>query len=281
LPSSDRTANDRTTVLAGRIALVTGGGRGIGRATALALAAAGAAVAVAARSASEIAAAAAQIEAAGGRAMAVVMDVTDRAAVEAAHAVIERQLGPIDLLVNNAGSHVAVGPIWEIDPDLWWQDIETSLRGTFLCSRAVLPGMIARRDGRIINFSSGAALEPRPFSSAYATAKAGVLRLTDSMAAATAAHGIAIFAIHPGGVRTDLTERIMASPEGAKAYPNWSTLNWLPPERAANLCVVLASGKADALTGRYIDASAADVDGLLRTAEEIRSDDLYTLRLRT
>src|SRR5579885_2966804 len=232
-------AMHETADLRGASTLVTGGGRGIGRAIALALAAAGATVAVLARGEAQLAETCRLIEAAGGRCLALPADVTDRSAVEVAAARAEAELGPLDLLVNGAGSHLAVGELWDVDPEQWWADIESNLRGPFLCCRAVLPGMIARGRGRIITLASGAALEPRPHSTAYAAAKAAVLRLTDSLHAAVHAHGISVFAIHPGGVRTALTERILESDAGRAAYPHWQTLAWQPPERAAALVVAI------------------------------------------
>jgi short chain dehydrogenase len=140
------------------VALVTGGGRGIGRAIALALAREGAAIAIAARSPEELGRTLAELHVIHGRAIAVRADVTDRAAVERTVADTEARLGPIDFLVNNAGSASTVGPIWEVDPDEWWREVEVNLRGPLLCARAVLPGMIARRRGRIVNMASGIAL---------------------------------------------------------------------------------------------------------------------------
>jgi NAD(P)-dependent dehydrogenase (short-subunit alcohol dehydrogenase family) len=269
---------DETNELRGQHALVTGGGRGIGRGIAQRLAAAGAAVAVLARGAVELAETRRLIEASGGRCLALPADVTDRAAVEVAVARAEAEPGPLDLLVNGAGSHLAVGELWEVNADAWWTDIASNLRGPFLRCRAVLPGMIARRRGRIITIASGAALEPRPYSTAYAAAKAAVLRLTDSLHAAVQGHGVSIFAIHPGGVHTALTERILASEAGRSAYPHWQTLDWQPPERAAALVMAIAVGRADALGGRYLDA-VDDLDTLIARAPEILRDDLYTLRM--
>jgi len=129
----------------GQVALVTGGGRGVGRAIAEDLAGAGAAVAVTARSADQLAEKVRRVEAAGGRAVATPGDVTDRAAVEGAVAMAERALGPIGLLVNNAGTAAALGPFWETDPDVWWRDAEVHVRGAVLCARAVLPGIAPPR----------------------------------------------------------------------------------------------------------------------------------------
>ena len=138
-----------------QVAIVTGAGRGLGRAIALALAAAGATVVVVDRVTGDTAAA---IEAAGGRAIAKTVDVTDQCVVEQMVGEVEQQFGAVDLLMNNAGIGAeSLGVLWEADPDWWWQTINVNLRGSFLCARAVLPGMIRRRQGRIINMSSGVA----------------------------------------------------------------------------------------------------------------------------
>jgi NAD(P)-dependent dehydrogenase (short-subunit alcohol dehydrogenase family) len=188
--------------LGGQVAIVTGGGRGIGRVMALALAQAGTAIAVVARSEDQLTETVAHIEGAGGSAIALPADVTDQQAVERMVAETERQLGPVDLLVNNAGGAGQVGPLWEVEPDEWWRCVEVNLRGPFLCARAVVPGMIARQRGRVIITSSLAATAPWPYMSAYAISKAAVTRLGENLAVETQAHGISVFAVHPGSVRT-------------------------------------------------------------------------------
>jgi NAD(P)-dependent dehydrogenase (short-subunit alcohol dehydrogenase family) len=270
--------------LTGQVAIVTGGGRGIGRAMALALAKAGAAVAVVARTEEQLAETVALIEQAGGRAIAITADVTDPQAVEQMVREVEQQLGPVDLLVNNAGAGEPGGPIWEIDPDQWWHVLDVNLRGPFLCSRAVLPSMIARRQGRIINTASSAGLRAMTYMSAYVTSKTALVRFTENLGAETAGHGISVFAIHPGTVRTAMWETALASPKLDKWTP------WLrgifergrdvAPDRAANLVAFLASGKADVLSGCFVTVRD-DVADMVSRAEEIRRDELYTLRLRT
>jgi NAD(P)-dependent dehydrogenase (short-subunit alcohol dehydrogenase family) len=270
--------------LSGQVAIVTGGGRGIGRAMALALARAGAAVAVVARTAEQLAETVALIEGEGGRAIAVPADVTDRQAVERMAREVERQLGPVDLLVNNAGTGDPGGPLWEVDPDQWWHVLTVNLCGPFLCSRAILPGMIARRQGRIVNTASGAGLKAMTYMSAYVTSKTALVRLTENLAAETTEHGISIFAIHPGTVRTAMWETILASPELDRWKPGLRKIfergRDIAPDRAADLVVFLASGKADALSGCFISVSD-DVDEMVSRAQEIREGELYTLRLRT
>jgi NAD(P)-dependent dehydrogenase (short-subunit alcohol dehydrogenase family) len=157
--------------LRGQVALVTGAGRGIGRATARALADAGAEVAVLSRSADQVAETVALITEAGGQALALTADVTDRETVRASVQAVIGRFGRIDLLVNNAGANAVFGPAWEVDPDAWWADVRVNLLGPFLCSAAVLPAMIARGCGRIVNLASGAAGRAFPNNSAYAASQ--------------------------------------------------------------------------------------------------------------
>lgn len=266
------------------VAIVTGGGRGLGRVYAQWLARAGAVVAVVARSADQLDETVALIKQAGGGAIALPADVTDQRAMEQAVAQVERQLGPVDLLVNNAGIIGPGGPVWEIDPDDWWHCIEINLRGPLLGARAVLPDMIARRRGRIINVSSGAGLGPIPYGSAYAVSKTAVIRFTENLAAEVEEHGISVFAINPGTVRTPMTEALLADPATPKWIPWFPRIfeegHDVPPERAAGLVLFLASGKADALSGCFVSVDD-DVAQLVQRAEEIRQSELHTLRLRT
>ncbi|MBI3304109.1 MAG: SDR family oxidoreductase [Deltaproteobacteria bacterium] len=273
--------------LAGQIAIVTGGGRGIGRAIAQAFATAGAAVVVTARSAEQLATAVTAIREQGGRAIAVPADVTDSSAVQHLVAETERQFGPVDLLVNNAGSANTLGPLWEVDPEDWWHDVTVNLRGTLLCTHAILPGMLARRHGRIINVASlfgiptGPGTTPPPYASSYSSSKAGVLILTAHLAATTREYGVYVFALGPGFVRTAMTEHVLRSPAGQKWLPEVQAVfdagRDLPPERAAQHAVFLASGKADGLTGRMVRA-AYDLEELVHHIEEVQRDDRYVLR---
>ncbi len=267
--------------LDGHVAIVTGSGRGVGRAIAEALAQAGAAIAVAARSRDEIEATADAIIGMGCRAIAVSTDVTNGATVDKLVAATESSLGPPTLLVNNAGAWRAVGSVADADPSTWWGDVEVNLKGTFLCSRAVLPGMLRRGAGRIVNVSSYAAVAPRPYLTAYASAKAAVLRFTDSLAGELEGTGVLAIAITPGFVRTELVEHVAASPAGRRFLPELAERpDSLEPERAARLVVQIATGRLDTLAGRFIHV-LDDVEALVQNAAWIRRDDLYTLRLRT
>jgi NAD(P)-dependent dehydrogenase (short-subunit alcohol dehydrogenase family) len=269
--------------LTDQVALVTGAGRGIGRAIAEGLAAAGAAVALVARSADQLAETAARIADFGGRSRACPADVTDRDAVGRVVAGVERDLGPVDLLVNNAGVAGPVGPTWEADLCEWWRCLEGNLLGPLVCCRLVLPGMVARRRGRVVNVASGAGCGPVPHLSAYSASKAALIRLTENLAAEAAEHGVSVFAIHPGTVRTEMTEAALRD-EAVRKWMPWFVQTFeagddVPPARAARLVLFLASGRADALSGRFFDV-AEDAEQLVRRAEEVRAQDLYTLRLR-
>jgi NAD(P)-dependent dehydrogenase (short-subunit alcohol dehydrogenase family) len=268
--------------LSGQVAIVTGGGRGLGRTFSLALAAAGAAVAVVARSKAEIAETVTTIEAAGGTAHDYSVDVTDRAGVETTVAAVTKNLGPVDLLINNAGVLPPAGPIWDTDPEAWWRNQEVNVRGPLLFIRAVVPSMIAGRQGRVVNVASGAGVTAMPHASAYGVSKTALIRLTETLALEAKPYGVSAFAITPGTVRTAMTEETLSSPELA----NW--MPWLaatleegrdfPPERAVELLMLLASGRADALTGTFVSIRD-DLGALLEHAKEIKEHELYTLRL--
>lgn len=268
------------TELTHQVALVTGAGRGIGREVSLALARAGASVGLVARTSGQLAETAELVRDAGGRSHWHAADVTDRAAVADAVAAVERELGPIDLLVNNAGANKALGPLQDADPELWWCDVESNLKSAFLCTHAVVPGMLARRAGRIVNVASHIGVVPLPHTTAYASAKAALLRLTDALASDLADTGVRVFAISPGTVRTQLMDEVEAKLHAANPdFPGLPDAAFQPIEAGAALVVAIASGRADPLSGRYIHV-LEDLDALVERADEIARDDLYTLRIR-
>ncbi len=256
------------------VAIVTGAGRGIGRVITAHLAAAGYLVAAAARSADQLAEVAAQTGA-----LPITLDVTDPKAVTGAVAKVEAELGPITLLVNNAG---AAGPnlvTWEIDAGDWWSVFAVNVQGAFLCSHAVLPLMVARGAGRIVNVSSNAAyfrLDDEPFfgiNSAYMASKAAIVRFTDELAVEARPHGICAFVISPGTVKTDMSAGIFAD--------EWDDPDfWSPPELTADLVEFLGTGALDALSGRYLHAANDDWRAFADQVPEILEQDLYALRLR-
>lgn len=286
-PSDDRQS------LSGQVALVTGGSRGLGRAYARALARAGASVVVTARSeeglaetARLIAEEAGEGSGGGGRALALPLDVTDADAVARVVAEAEREMGSIDLLVNNAGVMAPIGPDWDVDAERWWHTFEVNVRAPFLLSRAVVPGMLARgRGGRIISVSSGAATKSHAHATAYSASKAALTNWAGGLAAALREHGIAVFAWDPGFVRTAMSEFLAGSQESRRWYggafqgmfdKGWDT----PIERSAAQFLLLASGRADALSGRHLSVGQ-DLLDLARRAEEVEENDWFALRLRT
>lgn len=248
--------------LEGQVALVTGGGRGVGAGIARELAAAGAKVAISARTPEQVEEVAREI---GG--LAVVADMTDRSAVESMVAQVESELGPIDLLVANAGRNVREQRAWEVEPSEWWNVFEVNVLGVYLCCRGVIPGMLERGRGRIVITGSGAAYLPHSGSTAYSASKAAVWRFGNVLADQLQGR-VPVFVISPGLVRTEMTK---AAPDDAP---------WTPPELAPRLVRALASGRADALAGRYIHAEHDDIEDLIARADEIERDDLNAIRLR-
>ncbi|GAC1456467.1 MAG: 3-oxoacyl-ACP reductase FabG [Gemmatimonadaceae bacterium] len=253
------------------VAIVTGAGRGIGRAIALSLAAEGAAVGVFARTEQEIAETAALISAAGGRAIALQLDVKDAAGVRVAVEETARRLGPITLLVNNAGTPGPAGLDWEVDAEAWFECIEVIVRGAFLLCQAVVPGMIERSSGRIINIASISGTRAFPPIIATSIAKTALIRFSEGLAAQLDGRGVRVFAVHPGVVRTRLLKSY-----GLQLPEEW----YVGPERAASLCARLASGRYDTLSGRFLGIDD-DLDGLLNRTGEIVKRELYTLRIQT
>ena len=273
--------------LSGQIAIVTGASRGLGRSFAIALAGAGAHVVITARTEAELLAVAGLIQQSGGQATPIPADVTDRPAVEALVARTEREVGPIDLLINNAATLRAWGPMAEADPDDWWREMEINLRGPLLFMRAVLPHMLIRRRGRIVNVASRSGLHAVQNMSAYAVSKAALIRLTENVAKETLGQGVKVFVIHPGDVHTPLWDIIMQAPEAVQLIPGMqrgfrelqAKDSWTRMEDAVAMLLLVASGQADGLNGCFLSVHD-DLPDLIRRADEIQQADRHKLRLR-
>jgi 3-oxoacyl-[acyl-carrier protein] reductase len=247
------------------VALVTGGGRGIGAGIARELAAAGMKVAVSSRTREQVEEVAREIDG-----LAVVADVSSPGDAEAMVAEVERELGSIDLLANNAGiPGWEVEPPWEARPEDWWRVFEINVLGAYLCCHAVIPGMIERRSGRIVNTGSGAGYLPGQKTTAYGASKAALYRFGEGLALQLEPYGIPVFTISPGLVQTEMT---------GDRFPDDAP--WTPPELAPRLVRVLASGRADRLAGRYLHAEHDDIEDLIRRADDIVENDLNAIRLQ-
>jgi 3-oxoacyl-[acyl-carrier protein] reductase len=249
--------------LTGQVALVTGGGRGIGRGIALDLAAAGMRVAVAARTAEQVTATAEEIDG-----LALTLDVTDASSVDQSVEETERRLGPIDLLVANAGISPHEPSAWELPTKDWWRTHEVNVLGVYLCCRAVIPRMLARGRGRIVVTGSGAAYLPGAKATAYTSSKAAIARFAETLANELEGR-ISVFLMSPGLVRSAMTEG---------RFPDDAP--WTPPECAPRLVRALAAGRFDRLSGRYLHAEHDPPEELERRIEEILDNDLNAIRLR-
>ena len=224
-----------------RVAIVTGASRGIGRATAIALAKRGVSVALAARSPQALAAVEKEIGELGGRAIPIPTDVSDEAAVAAMVERAARKLGPVDLLVNNAGT-LERAPLVETDAAAWDRVLDVNLKGAFLCTRAVLPSMIERGRGRIVNVSSISGKLGTPLLTAYCASKWGLLGFSLATAEELKPKGIQVFSVCPGSVNTEMLQQGLPG-----ATPD------MEPKDVASVIVYLGTEAPDAMTGAAVD----------------------------
>lgn len=270
--------------LDGRVAVITGGGRGIGRAIALAYAREGAMLGVAARSEAELEDAVSAVSELGAEAIAVPTDVTSAEdTVRLARRVAER-FGRIDVLVNNAGISGPVGPLQDNDIDEWVRTINVNITGTFLVCRAVIPVMLAQGGGKIINLSGAGATNAWSNMSAYCSSKAAVVRLTEVLAQELDGQGITVNALGPGSVHTSMWDRMteQAAEAGADFIHQLglrvTSGGGASIDECAQLAVWLASEDSGALTGRLISATTDDFRALRPRIPEIMAGEAYTLR---
>ena len=268
-----------------KVAVITGGGSGIGRAIALEFARQGMPVVCTGRRENRLKETVDEIKKAGGRAAAVPADVTDRQQVDRLVRSSLDAFGRVDVLYNNHGSFNTLGGLWEVDPDRWWDDVTINLRGSMLTSYAVLPHMMKRDSGVIINMNGGGSTYPMAGGSAYACSKAALLRLTDTLARELERAGSKVMcvAMGPGFVRTEMTQLQADAEMGRKWLPGSKTAldagQSRPPEDCAKKSVELLRHLRPEFNGRIfgVDTDFADVNA---RAEEIASKDLLTLRGR-
>jgi 3-oxoacyl-[acyl-carrier protein] reductase len=261
------------------VALVTGGSRGVGRVIALTLARAGIDVAVTSRTAAEVERTTSELAAYGARALGRQADTTDATSVDRLVEAVEEELGPVDVLFNNAGTARALGPFWELDPDECWGDIASTLRSAFVCTRRMVPGMIERGGGLVVNVSSYVGARPAPYQASYGAAKAAVASFGESLAAELAPQGVRVVTISPGLFRTAMVSNILDSPAGQRWLPRVGEGRFVEQQRIEELVRFVVSDASEPFNGRFLHA-LDDLDDLVRRAEEIERDDLLTVRLR-
>ncbi len=231
--------------LSGQVALVTGASQGIGAHLAAGLSRRGMLVAGLARTRGRLEATLAEIaEETGVATFAVHADVTDRAALDAAVTEVRTRFGAVDLLVNCAGLvDETEAALWQADPDSWWEVVASHVRGAQLAAGAVVPAMVDRGSGRVVNLASGMGTRAVPEYSAYSVGKAAQIRLTECLAEALEGTGVLAFNIAPGLVRTPMTE----------SMPKWEgNTQWTPPGRIVDLVCAVAEGELDHWAGRFL-----------------------------
>lgn len=267
--------------LDGRVALITGGGRGIGQAIARAYAAEGAKLALAARTDAELQETAASIrEQYNADVITVLTDVTDRAQVENAVAQTLNRYGVIDVMVNNAGNTGQIGPLWTLDPDRWANTISVHVLGTYYGCRAAIPPMLERGSGRIVNMSGVGG----PNDTSYDAAKTAIINMTENLSVELAGTGITVNAISPGSIHTRMWEEVrdMAYEAGdMEMYEKGVQVTsggGASIERAAQLAVMLGSDQCGNLSGRLIRANLDNFEDIPANIDAIMTSDAYLLR---
>lgn len=247
-----------------RIALVTGGNRGLGRAISISLANEGARVAVAARSVERCQQVVDEIIGSGGNGLAVRLDVADQQSVREAVAHINAHWGPIDLLVNNAGIQGKIDWVVNFDPAEWDRIMAINLRGPFLCCQAVLPEMIACRSGKIVNVAAGVMDERVDLGvAAYYASKAGLINFTRQLAAEVKRYNLYVNAVDPAGMDTAMSDEVITVEQGSDEFAGTQTnkdssRRLRKPEAIVPLVLFLLSDESNMMTGRLLQASSPD-----------------------
>jgi 3-oxoacyl-[acyl-carrier protein] reductase len=271
--------------LQGKTAVVTGSSCGVGRAIAIEFARQGAKVVCCARREERLRETVDLIEQEGGQALAVRADITKKDEVENVARSALDQFGRIDVLYNNAATFKAIGAVWEVDEDHWWEDMTNNVLGPMLCCRAVLPDMMERNAGIIINMNGGGSSAPFPGATGYGCSKAALMRFTDTLARELEHDGydICVLGMAPGSVYTEIWEPQLTTPGGRKWIGGLQKFVdeklYRPPEDCARASVELIRVACPQISG-CVFGVASDFQVVARNAEEIRERDLYQVRYR-
>ena len=268
--------------LTGINVLLTGASQGIGERLALALSKAGANLGLMARNEPALNRVAREIRAPKRHAVPVPVDLSNPGSIQQALERVQRQLGGIDVLINGAGIQAPIGPFTENAPDAWEFNFQVNLFGPMRLIHAILPEMMARRRGKIINFSGGGATAPRPNFSAYAASKAALVRLTETLAVELQPYNIQVNAVAPGAINTQMLTEVISARERAGAEYELALARAInggtPPELVCELVVFLASAASSGLTGKLISAPHDPWRSWASSGEDLNSSPLYTLR---
>lgn len=264
----------------GKSILITGAGRGIGKRFALGFAAKGARVGLLARSKSELNAAKLEIEHAGGNALAIEADVRNYEQMSVAADRMKARFGGIDILICAAAIHGPIGPFVDAEPKAWASAVDINLTGVAHSLQVALPGMIARRSGKIIVLSGGGAAYGRPNFSAYAASKAAVARFVETVAEEVHAHNVQINLLGPGGAYTHMTDEIilagdLAGDKEVDEAKKVRTTGGIPPERQLELAAFLASARSNHISGKFLHVKD-NFKKLEKVAPE--NPEMFTLR---
>jgi NAD(P)-dependent dehydrogenase (short-subunit alcohol dehydrogenase family) len=270
-------------ILKDKVAIITGGSLGIGRGIATRFAGEGCYLVLVARDALNLKNTKEQLEILNTRIELFPADVSREREVKKMVEFTLYEFGTIDILVNCAGIYGPIGLMTDVDTGKWMETISINLGGTFLCIKAVLPTMIKNKKGKIINLSGGGAASPFPRFSAYASSKAAVVRLTETLAEEVKEYNIDINAIAPGAVNTRLLEQALEAGEAAgKDYMAKAIKQkqdgGVPPEKVAELALFLASSESDGLSGKFFSLLWDNWRQAPEHLSEIMSSDVYTLR---
>ena len=267
-------------ILKEKIVLITGAGRGIGKRLAMGFAQAGLRVGLMARSKAELDLAKLEIEQAGGEALRLPADVREPDQLAVAVTLMSRKFGPPDILVAAAAVQGPIGPFVSTRPNAWSEAIETNLMGVANACRAVLPGMIERRNGKIIVVVSAGAAQSQPNFSAYAASKAAVVRFAECLADEVRDHNVQVNCMIPGDAYTHMTDEILSAGEeraGAREYDEARQVRitgGLAPEKQIQLALFLASERSNHISGKLLHVG----DDWKRLEKENTRPELYTLR---